>query len=599
MFAVAFSPDGQLLASASKDGTARIWDVATGSVRHVLKDHTDEVTCVAFSPDGTRLATGSEDQRVILWDPRSGKSLFALAGHENHVLTVAFSPDGRQLASGGRDNCVRLWDLDTRQMTQVLREPARVVRCIRYSPDGKVLAACDEGGIIHHWNTSDWKPLPPIAESDGSLFAIDFHPDSRRLIAAGRDEILYCVDLEGRQHVRFSALENHGSWIRGAKLAPDGTTAATCNHNGFLRLWDISKSANQEGDALLGAIPGHAGRIWGLDWSPDGKLLVTAGADRLVKLWSVANCFEAFSYEDIEGLIWDVAFSSDSKTLVTADHGGTVRTFDVDSRRLVHSHYGVNDRSGRVSLAVTRNGRHAAVASEDSRSVRYLDLASGDVLLDKGGYPGGIYSLSVSRDPSLLAVGSGDNAATIIELPTGKTLRTLPHESRVGAVTLSPDGRQLVTASRQLRLWDVQTGAELWSRRYHEADPRNPVFSPDGKTIATAVGDDNICLVDASNGELLGSLLSDQGRGEFLAFSPDGNTLAAGVDRPSIVTLWDARTHQELCVLEADLISLLAVAFSPDGKRLVAAGQAPGRPRASLGTGRVVEWVLGSTVPSQ
>ncbi len=117
------------------------------------------------------------------------------------------------------------------------------------------------------------------------------------------------------------ALENHSSWIRDAKIAPNGGIVATCNHNGFVRLWNITKPPNRSDDGLLAAFSGHAGRIWGLDWSPDGKLLATGGADRIVKLWNVADYVEKSPYEVLDGWVQNVAFTADSATLIAGSRG--------------------------------------------------------------------------------------------------------------------------------------------------------------------------------------------------------------------------------------------------------------------------------------
>ncbi len=153
------------------------------------------------------------------------------------------------------------------------------------------------------------------------------------------------------------ALENHGSWIRDAKLSPDGGIAATCNHNGFVRLWDITKPPKPNDDRLLAAIPGHTGRIWGLDWSPDGKLLATAGADRIVKLWNVADYVETSPYEVVDGWVWKVAFTADSATLVTLCRGGTVRVWDVATHRIARSDRGFVDDGSKLLLATTGDGK--------------------------------------------------------------------------------------------------------------------------------------------------------------------------------------------------------------------------------------------------
>jgi hypothetical protein len=113
VLAVAYSPDGAILAVACADKTVRLRDPATGKLLATLSGHADAVAAVAFSRDGTKLATASYDKLVKVWDVAGRKELAALAGHTNAVLAVAFLPDGKTVVSGGADRLLKVWDAAT------------------------------------------------------------------------------------------------------------------------------------------------------------------------------------------------------------------------------------------------------------------------------------------------------------------------------------------------------------------------------------------------------------------------------------------------------------------------------------------------------
>ena len=151
---MAFSPDGQRLASASYDQTVKIWDSATGKELFALKGHAGTVWSVAFSPDGQRLASASWDQTVKIWDSATGKELFALKGHAGPVRSVAFSPDGQRLASASDDQTVKIWDSATGKELLAFKGYAGWVLSVAFSPDGQRLASANMDGSIHLWETA-------------------------------------------------------------------------------------------------------------------------------------------------------------------------------------------------------------------------------------------------------------------------------------------------------------------------------------------------------------------------------------------------------------------------------------------------------------
>lgn len=279
--AVAFSPDGQVLASASYDNTIKLWDVATGKPIKDLVGHEGFVWALAFSADGKILATGSDDKTVRLWELASGKVARILSGHTGPVEAVAFSPDGGVLATAGDYATIRLWDVATSREIKALAGHSSQVKSASFSPDGKVLASASDDGTVRLWDVATgraiWAPEPDYRRR---LKSVSFNPDGSTLAAASSDATIQFWDVASGRLI--GALTGHQSEVNSISFSPDGMTLASGSDDNHVKLWDLGSGEEVK------TLSGLRIRVPSVVFSPDGRLL--AGSwHRTIKLWDLQN----------------------------------------------------------------------------------------------------------------------------------------------------------------------------------------------------------------------------------------------------------------------------------------------------------------------
>ena len=303
--AIAFTPDGQMLASGSDDHIVRLWDAQTGECRRTLHGHTSPVWTLNFNSQGTILASSGEDRSVRIWDVRTGECCQILQGHTGWVWSLGFSPSGvaysqafpsntadvlesgEILASGSEDTTIRLWNITTSQCLKTLQGHTSWVKSLAFSPNGQLLASGSYDQTVKLWDALTGECLRTLEGHTNRVWAIAFNTQGTLLASGGEDNLVKLWDVKTGQCLR--TLQGHTNWIRSLAFSPQGTTLATTGDDRTVRLWEVSSGQ------CLKTLKGHTSWIESVVYSPGTDnmkdsgcaILATCGQDEAIALWDV------------------------------------------------------------------------------------------------------------------------------------------------------------------------------------------------------------------------------------------------------------------------------------------------------------------------
>jgi RNA polymerase sigma factor (sigma-70 family) len=533
---LAFSPDGKMLAGGITGGEKPgiiVWEVASGRVLRSIADLCFGTMALAFSPDGTNLISCvslvrdaprqrrphvagqrllPEESSIQLWDIATGKEIRRIGLGKAEITRAVLTPGGKTLATGMSDKTIRLWDLAALQEIRRFGQGDEVPYGIAFSPDGTKLASTAALG-------ADFPAVGETLPLNGPIHVWD--------TATGREIRQWTTDNNSR-----------------VCFAPDGTTLATVEGQ-IIRLWDVASGRE------IRPQTGHRSAIEDATFTPDRESIMTLGHDRTIRFWDAMTGKEIRQFEAGDFGIRFAALSADGNTLATGGGFQPTRLWDVAAGRELRRF----QMSGKIRDALVE----CADLSPDGKTL----------------------AAAVSNRLIFWDTATGEHRALVAESQIGQAI--------IEALQFAPDGKSLAMIYGDwVRIWDVASGKET-RRITLPIEDRNDdfrtlgaklVYSPDGTIVAaTSRRDGVIYLIEVASGRELTRLDGPASRFKALAFSPDGKILATGVDisqgfppdRELAIRLWDVAARKELSRVRAHRAEIGALAFSPDGRRLLSA----------------------------
>jgi WD40 repeat protein len=558
VYAVAFSPDGAILATGSDDGSARLFSVATGREVGRFEGLGDLVNSIAFSPDGTMLATGSGDGIARLFSVTTGREVRRFEEHE-WVTCVAFSPDGAILATGSGDGIARLISVATGREVGRFNANGGLVSSVAFSPDGAMLAMGSNDGVVRLFAIATGRETSRFWGNGGPIACFAFSPDVAMLATGSHDGVarLYSV-VTGREAGRF---EGHSGSISCVAFSPDGATLATGSRDHIVRLFSVDTCRE------LDRFGGHLDVVASIVFSPDASAIVTGSFDGTAMMFSIATAREVCRFKGEGSPAKSVAFAPNGAKFAVGLFHGTTHLFSVPSG--VEMHRFKRNGSTIQCIAFSPESKILAVGFSHG-SVQLFSVAMGHQLRLLEGPFGLVTSIAFSPDGATLAVAYYDNTVRLFSVATGREIdRYEIAGDGISSVVFSADGALLAVGllDCNARLFSVATGQDVFRFKADDVSVTSVAFSPHGATLAIGLGDGTACLIsvatvrEMSRFEALGTVV------ESVAFSPDGATLATGSDDRT-ARLFSIATGQEIFRFSQHRNSVTSVAFSPDGTLL-------------------------------
>lgn len=454
---VVFSPDGKYIAAASQDGIIRVLNSENGKIYKTFHNSPiiDFTNSVAFSPDGKYLASDA-DECVVLWDFYTGEELLMLNGHAGSVRSIVFSPDGKQIVSSHSHEKVILWDITTGDTIHTYNGHQSDVLSVAFSPNGKYIASSSIDRLVKIWDDETGKELMSFEGHEDYVMSVAFSNDSKRVVSASLDNTFRIWDVETAKNNevrKFSCQEidkYDGKGILSSCFSSDNRYVLSFLKCGILVKWDIFS-----GDTIF-VVKGHESDVEEATFSPNGKRLYTM-KDNDLTVWDTESGIELHTIRDCSFKV----FQANEDFIATIDDR-TLKLWNPVTGMKMRSLKGHKSQIRLLSLS--HDGKYIVSLSEDDTLIVWDGKTKERVNSFKVFQGNTINSVDISPNGKSIVTVSDDRLVKIWDLKTGGLINVLNgYASNAYSARFIMDGNRVVSTSKNLIIWDVESGAIIRS----------------------------------------------------------------------------------------------------------------------------------------
>jgi WD40 repeat protein len=526
---VSISPDNTKIATASEDGTAKLWTIS-GEFIVTLTGHQGAVYSVAFSPKNSLVATASQDKTVKTWD-LEGNLKTTFLGHTEAVYSVTFTGDGEYLATTSKDKTIRIWD-KLGNLKQVLKGHIKSVDDVSFSPDGKQLVTASRDGSIRVWEKG--QEVQRLAENQASFYSVVFSPDGRWLAAANRDETVWLWSRDGKLKTK---LKGHQGLVNSVVFSPNSQYLATASNDGSVKVWNLQGK-------VMKTLTGEQKGFLDVAWSHDSKNVLGAGADGSLLLWRGEKILRQLATQTIpslSGIVGQANFTGNYGAIATRNR----QLYIVDKEGEIISKFPLAS-PWLDNLAVSEE----RVAATDN-SLTIWDHQGRELQTLMDDYAISAVALAGKK------VWSGNRQGVVKEwnLKTNQPLRILEvyPQQRIIWLTLTRDGKFLATVGEggEVKIYETVKLTLIHSLPKSETEVLTLAFRPDGGELALGYADGSLHRLNMST-KSLQVFKQESVPITSLNYSADGQFLATGSENGSLRVwsqqgglLWEAQDNYQ------------------------------------------------------